>query len=112
MHHLRSVDPGTQVSGYATAQKPTAPQTPIKPTKPPAAPLLQLEQGLPTESELGRREGHFYEPAFALLTRIRAQRDNSSGSSHSRATSLFKRPKTFSDASTEVATMLSTFTED
>ena len=47
---------------------------------------------VPTEAELARREGRSYEPASALLARIRAERESSSGSSHSRATSSLGKP--------------------
>ena len=46
---------------------------------------------VPTEAELARREGRSYEPASALLARIRAERESSAGSSHSRAASPLKR---------------------
>jgi hypothetical protein len=47
---------------------------------------------VPIEAELARREGRSYEPASALLERIRAERESSSGSSREPATSSFKKP--------------------
>jgi len=45
---------------------------------------------VPTEAELARREGRSYEPASALLERIRAERESSAGSSRERAASLLE----------------------
>jgi type I restriction enzyme S subunit len=47
---------------------------------------------VPTEAELARRESRDYEPASALLARIRAERESSSGPSREPATSSFKKP--------------------
>ena len=43
-------------------------------------------------AELARREGRSYEPASALLARIRAERESSFGSDRSRVISAFEKP--------------------
>ena len=49
---------------------------------------------VPTEAEVARREGRSYEPAAALLARIRAERESSAGSSHLRTVSFSEEPVT------------------